>query len=184
MTRLKSLIAAFVFFSVVFVGTHVAKFPGSLSHLMMVTHDQPILDLKASFSSAETYQRLEAFGEVGRGAYVTTMLTIDTIFPISAFLFLFMLARYTTERLNVRPKQAWALWGVSIAYLAFDFLENVTVAVLLANFPERLDFLASNIGFLTMGKRIAMTGAFILPVALLSIAQASLLAGRCRAKSA
>jgi hypothetical protein len=167
MPRLKPVLVSFAAFVVILVVTHAATFPGSLAHLMQVTHAQPILDLKPSFSSAETYQRLQDFGIDGRLAYLQTMLTIDTIFPISAFVFLFLLGRYAASRMRLSSSQARMLKALSIAYLALDFLENLTVVMLLVNYPDRIDVLAANIGFLSVGKRVSMFAAFGVPLLLL-----------------
>lgn len=169
MTRLQALALAFLFFAGVFLVTHLLKFPGSLAYLMELTHNQPILDLKASFSSAETYARLDAFGESGRSAYLRTMMTIDTIFPIAAFLFLFLLAKYAAEVVGLAAWQARALESLSIGYGILDFLENATVVLLLINYPEQMEFLAANIGFLTVGKRTCMLGALLLPLSLITL---------------
>lgn len=167
MPRLKPVLISFAAFLAILVVTHAATFPGSLQHLMQVTHAQPILDLKPSFSSVETYQRLHDFGADGRLAYLQTMLTIDTIFPISAFVFLFLLGHYAAGRLGLRKEPARMLKALSVAYLVLDFLENLTVVVLLVNFPDRIDWLAANIGFLSVGKRVSMFAAFGLPLLLL-----------------
>ncbi len=97
-TRLKSVIAYFIILLSIFIVTHLLKFPGSVAYLMDITHGQKMLDNKASFSSGETYQRLETFGEPGRKMYMQTILTVDLIFPISMFLFLFSFSKYTSER--------------------------------------------------------------------------------------
>ena len=169
MTRFKTVVLAFIFFVTILVVTHAAKFPGSLAYLMEVTHGQPILDLKASFSSVETYQRLDAFGEMGRQLYMQTMLTIDTIFPVSAFLFLFILAKYASEQMALKSGLATVLKSLSIVYVTLDFLENATVGILLSNYPTHIDFLAANIGYLTVGKRLSMYGAFFIPLVLFGV---------------
>ena len=183
MTRSKHLLAAFVLFLSVLVVTHIATSPGSLAHLLELTQGQPILDLKPSFSSAETYARLDAFGELGRQMYMRTMLTIDTIFPLSAFLFLFLLSRYASRRLALTRRSTNALSSLSIGYVALDFLENAIIAILLTRYPERLDLLASGIGYLTVAKRISMFGALLLPPLMLLAANLRALKLSCVATS-
>lgn len=169
MSRAKQVLTAFLIFLTIFVVTHVIKFPGTVPYLMDITGNQPILDLKASFSSAETYQRLEAFGDLGRRMYLRTMLTVDLVFPLSAFAFLFLLATLASEKLKFGGLVRRVLVVLPAAYLALDFFENMTVVVLLLKFPDQLEFLASNIGYLTVGKRLAMYGALLIPPSLLGI---------------
>ena len=167
MIHLKLVIIAFIVLVVIFIGTHALKFPGTISYLMEITQGQNTLDLQASFSSAETYGRLEAFGEIGRQMYMRTMLTVDLIFPLSMALFLFLFATYTWQRLEMKPMVGRSIKSLSIAYLILDFLENSTIFFLLLRFPDRLEFLGSYIGYLTIGKRIATYGAIFIPMALL-----------------
>ncbi|UPT75750.1 MAG: hypothetical protein M0D55_08805 [Elusimicrobiota bacterium] len=166
MTRPKSLLIAFAAVLVVFVITHALKFPGSLAHLMEATGGQKILDMQASFSSDETYRRLEAMGEHGRRMYLRTVLTIDLVFPLTVFAFFTVLARFTTDRLSMSPALRKALGAMPAAYLALDFIENAIVLALLWHFPARLELLGGAIGYFTRGKRIAMLLAMFLPPAL------------------
>lgn len=173
MTSPRNLGIAFALFLTIFITTHFAKFPGSLAYLMEVTQGQPILDLKASFTSAETYGRLEEFGEVGRAMYMRTMLTIDTIFPISAFAFLFLLGKFVGQRTSIKPFLAVALLSLPIGYVALDFLENLSIVAILYNYPARLDFLGANIGYLTIGKRASMFAALLVPLLLFAFTRIS-----------
>lgn len=173
MTRPRSVLIAFSAVVVVFVITHALKFPGSLAYLMEATGGQKILDMQASFSSAETYRRLEAMGELGRRMYLRTVLTIDLVFPLTVFVFFSVLARFTTEKLGLRPALSKALHVMPWAYLVLDFIENAIVLALLWHFPERLELLGGVIGYFTRGKRIAMMVSMFLPPALLLKAKAS-----------
>lgn len=171
-TGLKVLIAFLIVLSL-FIVTHIFKFPGSVGYLSEITHGQKTLDLQASFSSTATYQRLEAFGEIGRQMYMRTMLTVDLIFPVSMFIFLFLFSKYVSQRWGMKPAFGKALRSLSIAYVTLDFLENLTIFFLLSNFPDRLEFMGSYIGFLTVGKRISMMGAIFIPVILLVVGKVS-----------
>ena len=172
-TGLKVIIA----FSVVlllFIVTHIIKFPGSVGYLNDLTGGLKTLDLQASFSSMETYQRLEAFGAYGRQMYLRTMLTVDLIFPLSMFIFLFLFSKYSSRLSKLSPVLSNVLSSLAITYVAFDFLENLTIFILLLRFPDRLEFMASHIGYLTAVKRITMAGGIFLPLILVLIKKLSL----------
>jgi len=158
---------AFLILVFLFIITHIVKFPGSVGYLKEITGGQKTLDLQASFSSAETYQRLEAFGEVGRQMYIRTMLTVDLIFPLSMFIFLFLFSKYTLRKVALKNVPGRSLQALAIGYLTFDFLENVSIFILLNSFPNRLEFLGSYIGYLTVAKRISMMGALFIPLVIL-----------------
>lgn len=167
MTRAKTVLAAFTLLLAVFLTTHLLKFPGSLARLMEVTQGRKILDMEPSFSADESYRRLEEFGEDGRRAYRRTILTIDLVFPLSAFAFLFLWGRFAAERWGAGGAATRALLALSVAYLALDFVENASVLAMLSRFPERLEFLGGHIGYVTRGKRLSMLGALLLPGLLL-----------------
>ena len=165
-TGLKAFIA-FLILLFLFVITHIIKFPGSVGYLKEITHGQKTLDMQASFASAETYQRLEAFGEVGRRMYMQTMLTVDLIFPLSMFIFLFLFSKYALQKVAMKRVFSKSLQALAIGYLTFDFLENVSIFILLNSFPNRLEFPGSYIGYLTVAKRMSMLGALFIPGVLL-----------------
>ena len=172
MTRSKTVFASFLLLLVVFLVTHVAKFPGNVAYLREITGGQAMLDMKPSFSAEETYQRLEAFGDVGRKMYMRTILTVDFVFPLTAFLFLFLWSRYASDRVELRASLRKALLSLSIAYVVLDFMENLFILTMLSNFPARLQLPGRYIGYLTLGKRICMLSALVLPAILLLVAKA------------
>jgi|SRR5690554_346906 len=167
-TKSKAAIA-FVAFILVFSITHFAKFPGSVEYFKEITNDQPLLDLKPEFSKSGVYERLESFGNEGRTAYLQLLPTIDLIFPISAFIFFLMLGRLAAERYD-QPFCSRFYWAVPSLYLLMDFLENAFIVLMLIKYPERLDSVASMLGFITVIKRILMIFSIGSPLILLSFA--------------
>jgi hypothetical protein len=162
-TGLKAFLAfLFVFF--LFTITHLLQFPGSVGYLMEITGGQKTFDLSPSFSSVETYERLEAFGQLGRTMYMRTMFTVDLIFPASMFVFLYLFSRYAFPGSSMRTTILIALRMLPVGYVTLDLLENLSIFFLLAKFPDKLEFIGSNIGYLTVGKRIFMMAAIIVPL--------------------
>jgi hypothetical protein len=163
----RTLLASLALLLAVFAVTHVARFPGSVAHFREVTGGQQILDLHASFSADQVYDRLQAMGETGRAAYLRLILVVDIAFPLSAFAFLFSLVRFTARRLRLPPHLGRSLMALPVAYLTLDFIENVFVLNMLLAYPARLDPLAAVLGFFTRGKRVAMLASFLIPLLLL-----------------
>ncbi|MFZ5479783.1 MAG: hypothetical protein ACOZNI_23665 [Myxococcota bacterium] len=162
---MRTLLLSFVVFVAVFAVTHVATFPGSVSYFREVTGGQDILDLRASSSAEETWQRLDAMGEAGRAAYRRLVLVVDVGFPLAAFVFLGSLARVAIARGGGR-----VLYALPVAYVALDLAENALVLALLDAFPARLDAAGAAIGWLTRGKRIAQAAALLVPIGVLIVA--------------
>jgi hypothetical protein len=163
----KSVLIAFLTAFSLFIITHLVEFPGSVAQLTEVIHGQKTLDLQGSFSSTETYDRLTAFGELGRASYIRTMMTVDLIFPISMFIFFLLFAKYSVQLFRINGIIRRSILSFSIGYVVLDFLENLFIFILLTNFPDRLDFPGTYVGFLTVGKRIFMIGAILIPLGLL-----------------
>lgn len=164
-TQTKSWLA-FVFFVLVFTTTHFVTFPGSLAHFHQTTQNQQLLDLQPEFSSAAVYQRVEALGEHGRAAYLTTMLTIDTIFPLSAFIFFYFWGKLAAEKTTFKPYITY-FWVLPTLYLTADLTENISIMTILLNYPAELPFIPSVLGYISILKRVSMLMALFVPLMLL-----------------
>lgn len=160
--------AAFVLLILVFSVTHFATFPGSVEYFNEAAHNQALLDLKPEFSADKVYERLDNFGNDGRAAYLKLVPTIDLIFPISAFIFFLIFGRLAAEKYGHSLYSRY-YWILPSTYLLMDFLENAFVVLLLLNYPERLDVIASVLGFISVTKRVFMIISFGLPLLLLSL---------------
>ena len=159
---------AFLIATAVFINTHLLQFPGSVGYLMEHINGQETLDMSPSFSTATTYERLDAFGGTGRALYMRTMLTVDIVFPLIMFLFLYLLSKYASHTWRLNKTLRRTLGSLPILYLSLDFLENLFIFLILNNYPEQLDYVASHIGYITTGKRIAMFSSIIAPFVLLT----------------
>jgi hypothetical protein len=162
---------AFLALLATFAVTHLLSFPGSLAHFREATGGQKILDMRASSSATETYERLSAMGDTGRALYLRLILTIDIVFPLAMLAFLLMLAWFAAQRAEL---PAWASRMVAlppVLYFSLDLLENASVLAMLFLYPDRLDGVASSIGYLTRGKRASMMVAFLAPAVVIVVSR-------------
>lgn len=157
---------AFTIVLLTFVVTHVLPIPGGLHDLMRLTGGQAILDQQPTFSSDETYLRLEALGKDGRAMYRRILFTTDVVFPLSVLAFLFVLARFTSRKLALRSSIRGLLLTLPFAYFVPDMIENASILAMLSDFPMRHEFVASNLGYLTVTKRMSLFLAVLLPAGL------------------
>lgn len=155
---------AFLLLLATFAVTHLLSFPGSLAHFREATGGLKILDMSASSSATETYERLSAMGDIGRALYMRLIVTIDIVFPLAMLAFLLVFARFAAQRAELRVWASRLLALPPLLYFGFDLLENASVLAMLVEYPDRLEGVASIIGDLTRGKRIAMMVAFLAPV--------------------
>lgn len=165
----RSVALAFFILLVIFAATHLGHFPGSLAHFREATGGQKILDMRASSSAAETYERLSAMGEVGRALYLRLIVTIDIVFPLAMLAFLVMFGRFAAQRADLPRWASRAMSLPPLLYFGLDLLENISVLAMLLEYPGRLEGVAAMIGYVTRGKRISMMISFLAPMVVLVV---------------
>jgi hypothetical protein len=52
-----------------------------------------------------------------------------------------------------------------VIWFAFDMMENLSIVALLADYPAQNDFIASNLGLITLAKRYALVASILAPAA-------------------
>jgi hypothetical protein len=72
--------------------------------------------------------------------------------------------RKAITSLRLSPFLRVSLLVVPFAYVLFDLAENAAVLVLLVNYPERLNFLARALPYVTSVKRVASLLAIFVPL--------------------
>lgn len=167
MTSRSSVLVAFAIALAVFALTHFAPIPGGLKALAAASGGQPLLDLQPVFSSDEVYRRLDAFGEAGRAAYRWFTLTTDVVFPLTLAAFLYLFAKSASQQFATTLRTFLPV--VPIVWFALDMTENFSIFALLSHYPERFDFLAATLGYVTAAKRVALAAAAGVPILLLVI---------------
>ncbi|HUQ49147.1 MAG TPA: hypothetical protein VM056_00385 [Terriglobales bacterium] len=153
----------------VVMSVHFLDFPGSVPRFKKESRGGVLLDVSPSFQVETIYQRLTEYGTAGRNSYAFRNLTIDILLPLSMLPFLYLFMGKAVERLRLGPSMKLLLLSFSIAYVLFDLAENAVVVVLLDHFPQRLDFWASLLPFLTLVKRVASVLALFVPLAIFAI---------------
>lgn len=165
----RSVLAGLAAALLVFAITHFTPLPGTLHDVTTNNGGHKILDLDPAFSSDGVYQRLSSFGETGREAYLRMMLGMDLLFPVAFTAFLSLLALYTVGRRRPRPSVRLLLLSLPFGYLVPDLAENLSIAWLIQDYPNRHDGLASALGYITALKRTCMYAALSLPLVFLSL---------------
>ena len=146
------LLFAFLIFAGVFVITHLFPIPYGAKVVQSALGGFPLFDKQPSFSSTEVYDRLQAYSLEGFNEYKRFTYTIDLIFPIAFFYFLFTLSRFFVVRISLSNFLAKAIIALPFIWLGFDLLENSMMFTLLSGIPNRLDFIAGILGFVTATK--------------------------------
>lgn len=93
------------------------------------------IDSTFGFSPQKTLDTVEEYGESARAYYMMVELTIDLAYPVVYSLLLAVTITIIYRKLLDRPVNYLNL--LPFAILAFDYLENVTIILLLRHYPEQ-----------------------------------------------
>ena len=102
----------------------------------------PVLDLRFGFSADQAYNTLEAFGNDGRAVYMEMLLVADTFYPLIYGLLLIFLASFFVKRILKPGNEFRVINLLAVDAVIFDFLENAGIALMIRQFPHRIDFVA------------------------------------------
>ena len=148
-TSKTQFIQTFLIFLLVFIATHMFELPWSSKAISHLIGDLEIFDKSPVFSSTEVYKRLSLFPDEALIAYKRFTYTMDIIFPLSLFTFLFTFTRFVSQRITIPNLLKTVLVGLPFFWFAFDLIENAVIFNILSKFPIPIEFLAGSLGFIT-----------------------------------
>ena len=94
------------------------------------------LDVTLGYLPKTALQAVEAYTSAGRTWYLITQWTADLLFPI-AYTLLFSLLLASLYRRAFSPDSPFqGLRWAPIGMMGFDYLENITISLLLVSFPQ------------------------------------------------
>lgn len=106
----------------------------SVAGLLKITNGANILDFEFGFSSAEANSIVTALGEQGRSFYLTKIIPIDFVFPVTYMLcYAGWIARLAKNTMPM--KGAKRLLILPLLAMLFDWLENAGVIMILTQYP-------------------------------------------------
>lgn len=161
-TPLRTVLLAFLIAVAVGVVQHLIPFPGGLIELTTASGGLSILDQQPAFTSDEVHHRLEAFGPVARSLYQRFTVTTDILFPLTVLVFFLLLVGFTVDRLTLSPSLRAVLLALPFLWFSMDMVENLSIFRLLSEFPAQIDFLAANVGYVTLAKRLTLLATVVL----------------------
>lgn len=149
---------------ILFLGFQFLIFPFFLERIG-ASEQYKIPDLMFGFSFEQAYAFLSHLDEDGRKAYLTTLVWIDSVYPL---IYGFMLALIIGKIHGAAPeltKKHKRLNLTPIAATFADFLENTGIIVMLLAYPAKLNFaaqLASVFGMIKWTLIVISIGIIIL----------------------
>ncbi len=130
--------------------------PLTVPRMRKIAGGESILDLRFGYTPVAAYQLLDALGQAGRGAYLEMLWTVDLLLPI-----LFTAFLWTALDAGALRRLRWA----ALLAGAADYLENVTITVLLLAYPGRIEGAASLASAFTVSKTLLYYGCIALAIA-------------------
>jgi hypothetical protein len=134
------------------------------------SHGLGVIDLHLTYSVNKVYQMIESYGSDGRAFYIEFTLSADLIYPL-VYSSLFSLL------ITVIFRKAFALdsWLQKLPLLVyitliFDYLENICILTMLANYPTKMTILAQFSNVFTICKwSFALISIILLAAGLISL---------------
>jgi len=121
-------------------------------------------------SKDDLYRMADAYGEMGRAAYVRVRFTFDLVWPLVYLFFLgtslsWSLARALPEGNRWRMSNLFAVF----AWL-FDMLENIAASIVMLNYPNHTPVLDALSPVFTFLKWVFIGGSFVILVPVFLVA--------------
>jgi len=128
-------------------------------------------DTSFFYTSTDLYNMAEAYGPDGRAAYVRARFTFDLIFPLSYLFFLATSISWVMKRAVQDENSRWRLLNLFPIFGAlFDYLENISTSIVMANYPQQTFLFDSLAPIFTLIKWFFVNGSFVILVPTLLVA--------------
>jgi len=119
-------------------------------------------DTSLFYTPNELYSMAESYGASGRLAYINARFTFDLIFPFVYGFFLTALISWLGKRVFQQTSRLKFINLFPPIGMIFDFLENISASIVMAQYPSSADLAASLAPAFTFIKWIFVGGSFAL----------------------
>ena len=118
-------------------------------------------DLLFSYSNEKLYEVASTYGELGRNAYIETRFQFDLVWPVVYTLFLVTSISWFCSRItNVQSKLRYCNL-LPIVAVVFDLLENISVSIVMYQFPAKTALFSNVASYATTLKWIFVYASFL-----------------------
>jgi hypothetical protein len=148
----------------IFIGFMVWVLPDQSTKAESYTGEVSSPDTSLYYTPNQLYKMAEVYGEEGRSAYITARLTFDFVWPLVYTLFLSTSISLMVNSGGISGKFWQQANLFPILGLIFDYLENITAAIVMARFPNRTPVVDLLAGIFTSLKWLWIGLSFIILV--------------------
>lgn len=118
------------------------------------------IDTSWFYNASSLYRIAESYGALGREFYIVQRWTFDLIWPLVYFSFIFSLSSLLFQSIGLSKMNRWILSFVWFS-LAFDYLENIMVSVVMFRYPSPTWVIADLAGTVTSLKWVFLVLSFL-----------------------
>jgi hypothetical protein len=122
--------------------------------LKQITNGIGILDLEQGYSVEKAYKILDMQGDKGRAYYLTRILPMDFIFPLTYMLFYCAAILFLLKQVNPQNRMIHYLALAPVLQALCDYLENIAIIKMLIEYPDRIILTAKAANVFTISKLI------------------------------
>lgn len=127
-------------------------------------------DTSLFYTASDLYNFAEAYGATGRTAYIRARFTFDLIWPLVYLAFFATAISWLVKRANVELNPWARLNLLPVAGAGFDFLENISAAIVMGRYPRTTAVIDHLAGLFTLLKWIFIAASFTALVVLIIFA--------------
>lgn len=117
-------------------------------------------DTSLFYTADQLYEFASAYGAEGRAAYIRARFTFDVVWPLVYLAFLSTSISWVFKPTHWQQLNLLPLFGV-----LFDFLENISAALVMARYPQPTPLIPHLAGLFTFIKWVFVGGSFLALVA-------------------
>jgi hypothetical protein len=113
-----------------------------------------IIDITLGFNPQKTLAMVREYGEAARAYYARTEMTLDVLYPIVYTSLFCIVLTLLFRNKSYKPFKHVNL--LPFVVMIFDFLENITIVILLKSFPNTSETVAIFCEIFKMGKWLSL----------------------------
>lgn len=149
---------------IIFLVFSILVLPNQASMAEVYSDDIGSPDTSFFYTADELYRIAQAYGPEGRSAYIRARFTFDVAWPLVYLVFLGTSISWLLKRSDLQGTSWQLLNLVPLAGTIFDFLENVSTAIVMARFPQSTAVIDHLAGVFTLLKWVSISASFVVLV--------------------
>ena len=103
--------------------------------LLKITNGANILDFEFGYSAEKAYSMLTALGAGGRSFYLTRIIPLDFLFPVTYMLFYSCAICFSFKKITGAKSFLYLTLLFPLPAMLFDWMENICVIIMLKQYP-------------------------------------------------